>query len=668
MKKKSNRSLGRNLFLIMIAPVLLAVSLISCSREEPVIVPPDNSTPESMFLFGYRKDDRSSGYRSRELTDRCGSEMAGYVNDSDFGGWSTMAGIEAGKSQFVFGHNWGGTSYNKEFTIRPVMSNGNWGDAIQTGDWANNYETVFGFKLGDRGFLFGQDSYSDHHWFVQEIYSNGYLASDESDNGNWNNFYETATPFYLNGKTYLFFQTKESDHYWFIAYVSDKGQLYDVCDGYWGNLWESVTAVEVGGKTYLVGCRDPGAISYHTEWFVQAINSDGTMGPETARGTWSDYYNHLVGFSNAGKAYIYGYNNALTSGGNWFTQEITADGKMGTETSSGKTDSDFHFFYPFHQYDPGSLRYLIGWDLSASTGAPARSWSSVYMDAWTGGIKFGGGAALANIDGDAGKKQDAVLVGIQDLSGSDRFYYKVAWNLDATGKAASWSESLYGPFCGEAQAGGGAAIKDIDGNGVPDLLFMSVDDPQDANSFWYFIGWNLSTSGQPASWSNKIQIDGLGFDNSGGGAALGDLDGNGKPELVLMAIDNPAGANQFWYKIGRNLDQKGIATSWTSNIVAPFFVGDFSAGGGAALADLNGNGKPDLVLMDIDSPQGPNYFWCYIGWDIDINGTVASWSSKFIGPSPGNITSGGGTAIADIDKNGILDLLLMSIDNPYGKD
>jgi hypothetical protein len=32
------------------------------------------------------------------------------------------------------------------------------------------------------------------------------------------------------------------------------------------------------------------------------------------------------------------------------------------------------------------------------------------------------------------------------------------------------------------------------------------------------------------------------------------------------------------------------------------------------------------------------------------------------------MTSGGGAAVADIDKNGILDLLLMSVDNPYGND
>lgn len=210
-------------------------------------------------------------------------------------------------------------------------------------------------------------------------------------------------------------------------------------------------------------------------------------------------------------------------------------------------------------------------------------------------------------------------------------------------------------------------MADIDGNGVPDLLIMSVDAPQGADSFWYWVGWNMDANGQVASWSPLMVQTGLGHDNSGGGAALGDIDKNGRQDLILMSIDNPGGPNKFWYRIGRNLDQSGIAASWTGNIAAPFYVGDLSAGGGASLADVNGNGKPDLVLIDIDSPQGPNSFWCYIGWDIDINGNVVSWSS-FTGPSLGNMTSGGGTAIGDIDKNRILDLLLMAIDNPYGND
>jgi hypothetical protein len=165
-----------------------------------------------------------------------------------------------------------------------------------------------------------------------------------------------------------------------------------------------------------------------------------------------------------------------------------------------------------------------------------------------------------------------------------------------------------------------------------------------------------------------IQGPSIGNSNSGGGAALGDIDKNGRPDLVLMGVDNPEKGNAFRYSIGKNLDVTGKPASWTPVIQAPCYLGWSSAGGGAALADINSNGKLDLILSGIDNPTGANTFWCYVGWDIDINGNVTGWSPKFSGPATGNISYGGGTAVGDINKNGIMDMLLMTVDNPYGVD
>jgi hypothetical protein len=602
------------------------------------------------FLFCYDKNN-ASYFQTRYLNKALGSED---INSGSYlGSWDRMTGVQVGIRQFIVGH-----SGLNDYFIRPVQGDGKMGWETEHGSWNNSYATFFGFHVGDRGFVFGQNSYTNY-WFIQEVTSQGKWAN-ETDNDKWNNYYNYATPIYINGKTYIFFQTEDSDNYWFIAYISPEGKLSDVCAGYWDDLhYPVMAAVEINGNAYLV---------YHginslsvCEWFIRKINPDGTMGEETDRGKWNSLYNKLIGYESYNHAYILGNDPDC------FIREITAGGKMGAETYHGTKTAKNAFLFPFTFYDFGNFRYEIGWDLSKSTGSPARGWSSLFAQPWSVETMWGGGAALADIDRDAGQRYDAVLTGMQWLTGDDRFYYKIAWNLDNTGKAASWSETIYGPNCGESQAGGGADIADIDRNGVPDLLIMSVDDPVESNAFWYYIGWNMGTNGQVSSWSNKIQLDGLGWDNAGGGLALGDLDGNGITEMVLTAIDNPGGANRFWYKVGRNLDQTGIATSWTSMLSTPFYVGDFSGGGGAALADVNGNGKPDLVLMDIDSPQGANPFWCYIGWDIDINGNAAGWSS-FTGPSLGNITRGGGAAVGDIDKNGIPDLLLMTIDNPYGND
>ncbi|MFF0636368.1 FG-GAP repeat domain-containing protein [Nocardia sp. NPDC004151] len=42
-------------------------------------------------------------------------------------------------------------------------------------------------------------------------------------------------------------------------------------------------------------------------------------------------------------------------------------------------------------------------------------------------------------------------------------------------------------------------------------------------------------------------------DNQDCGIAVGDLNGNGRPDLVVFLVDNPAGQNQGYYRIGRDL-------------------------------------------------------------------------------------------------------------------
>lgn len=43
-------------------------------------------------------------------------------------------------------------------------------------------------------------------------------------------------------------------------------------------------------------------------------------------------------------------------------------------------------------------------------------------------------------------------------------------------------------------------------------------------------------------------VSGLGFDNEGGGVAISDINGNGKPDMILMGVDAPRGVNSFGIK------------------------------------------------------------------------------------------------------------------------
>jgi hypothetical protein len=579
-----------------------------------------------------------------------GSTMGVETDSGEWSGqeWLQMTGVEVGTQRFIAGQ---GRFY---YFIQPLGSNGVMSYETDHGEWRWYYDSFFGFKVGDRGFIFGQ-SKNNNYWFVQEVRADGRLGS-ETASGTWRNYYGAHTPLYVNGQTYLFFQ-KES-YYWFITHVSSDGTLSDVADGTWGNYWDQATSYQLNGRTFLVGHRTSG------DWYIQRINSDGTMGDETDQGVWHNYYSNLTAFVSAGRAYLFG----LDGDQYWFIQEVTADGKLGNETDNGSWSSSDQRVVAFSGApSPDSFRYTIGWDLAKTAGVPAR-WSPMYNNLWSGATVFGGGAALADIDQDAKHSYDAVLVGIQDQPGYKRFYYKIGFNLDATGKVSSWSDGIYSPPISVYQQGGGADIGDIDRNGQPDLLLMYIDDPDQANSFRYIIGWNLDTNGIAESWSDYIQGPTIGWDTAGGGAALGDIDGDGCLDLLLMGVDNPSGTNDsYWYTIGRKMDVSGRVKDWSPTKSIMRTLGVYSQGAGAALADINGNGKLDLVLTDLDNPSGANYFRSSVGWDIDITGAVTGWSD-FGGPSPGSFQSGGGAAVADIDKNGSQDLLLLAVDNPNGTD
>lgn len=656
---------GYNVALIAVSLILPALGFNSCS-EDDVIKPEIPSASEiqnhGLFLFRY-DNNNDSYYLSDQITNTPGTELA---SGTSIGKWDCIAGLSVGVSQFVVLHSTVAGDDNKDFKIRRLVS-GNVEEVTCSQTWHNSYNTFITFNVGDRGYVFGQDSDPyGRNWFTQEVYMNGAFASSEADKGDWNDYYEVATPLYVNDNTYIFFQTSSNDHYWFISHASADGKLNDVCDGYWGHLWKLSTSVTINGNTYLIGGHNEHDNYAGTEWFIQKINSDGTMGDETDRGGWNNYYYKFVAYTYDGKAYLFADDCTGTAGGSWFIQEITGDGKMGVEVSRGNYSREIKYACVMPYYDkPGSFRYSIGWDLSKTSGVPSR-WSQRYDDPWGGAVKMGGGAALGLIDD--GNLYDAVLMGIQDLPGPDRYYYKVAFNLDANGKAAAMTGTLFGPTVGEVQAGGGADIYDIDGNGIPDLVFMNVDDPQGANSFRYNIGWNLDNQGVPTVWGPMIQGPTIGDMDAGGGAAIGDLDKNGKPELVFMGIDNPEQENSFWLYFGKNMDKFGVVESWSGKITLPCNLGWLSSGGGLALADVNGNGLLDLVVMDVDSPKDVDGLWCYTGWDLDINGNVAGWSGKYLAPSTGNITAGAGTAIADIDRNGTLDVLMMAVDNPVGDD
>ncbi|MFX0199757.1 MAG: hypothetical protein ACFFCW_26850 [Candidatus Hodarchaeota archaeon] len=213
--------------------------------------------------------------------------------------------------------------------------------------------------------------------------------------------------------------------------------------------------------------------------------------------------------------------------------------------------------------------------------------------------------------------------------------------------------------------GAGAAIVDINGNGTPDVVFMAYDAPSGANNFRYKIGWDINLqTGNVSGISTWISVLGVGDLGQGAGVALADIDRNGRLDMVFMAYDNPAGENTFRYRIGWNLNNGGIPARLDQNYTEVNGVGPEGSGAGVALADIDQNGDLDMVLMAYDSRPDWNEFRYRIGWNIDNTGATTNWSPIRTVDGVGTLAQGADLVITDIDLDGNLDMVFMAYDNP----
>ncbi|HEX7521554.1 MAG TPA: hypothetical protein VF441_05775, partial [Acidimicrobiia bacterium] len=168
--------------------------------------------------------------------------------------------------------------------------------------------------------------------------------------------------------------------------------------------------------------------------------------------------------------------------------------------------------------------------------------------------------------------------------------------------------------------------------------------------------------------------DWFSWENQGAGVAVADVTGNGRPDLIVMMVDNPPGQNQGVYRIGRDLDQNGEVTSgWGPWQTIPDWFSWENQGAGVALADVTGNGRPDLIVMMVDAPPGENQAKYRVGRDLDQDANVAGWGPWL--PDAGTVpdwfsweNQGAGVAVADINGGGKPDLVVFGIDNPPGQN
>lgn len=346
----------------------------------------------------------------------------------------------------------------------------------------------------------------------------------------------------------------------------------------------------------------------------------------------------------------------------WFGAEDQGAGVAVVDISgSGQLD-----LIVFHLDNPGGENhgyYRVGRNLD-NRGNVTGGWGDVTrVEGWFGSQNQGAGIAVASLQDD---NPDLFIFHIDNPAGENRGYYRVVRDINCPPDI----RPIPGWF-GASNQGADICIGDINGNGRPDLVVLHIDNPSGENHGYYRIGWDLDDQGRPRSWGAIRAVPGwFGSQDQGSGVAVSDVSGTGVPDLIVFHLDNPGGENHGYYRIGWNINRFGDVTGgWSALKSVPGWFGAEDQGAAIAIADINGNGKPDLLIFHLDNPRGENHGYYRIGWDMNNEGDVSSWSDiKSVPGWFGAEDQGAGVALGDVTGNGTVDIIVFHLDNPNGEN
>jgi hypothetical protein len=264
---------------------------------------------------------------------------------------------------------------------------------------------------------------------------------------------------------------------------------------------------------------------------------------------------------------------------------------------------------------------------TATIGSINSSSFAAKVDFTTGAGSYPNSVAIGDLDGD-GKPDLAV-------ANNNLFTVSVLRNTATIGSIGSGSFAAKQDFVTGAQPWS-VAIGDLDGDGKPDLAVVN----NASNTVSVFR--NTATSGSIGSGSFAAKQDFTTGTNPGS-VAIGDLDGDGKPDLVL------ANQSSNTVSVLRNTATSGSIGSGSFAAKQDFATG--AAPQQSAIGDIDGDGKPDLAVANDGGLNTVSVLR-----NTATSGSIGSGSfavkQDFTANNPYSL------AIGDIDGDGRPDLVL----------
>lgn len=340
--------------------------------------------------------------------------------------------------------------------------------------------------------------------------------------------------------------------------------------------------------------------------------------------------------------------------------------------------------------DAGRVFVHLGAAVPGATLTVADSLTSIIIDGVHAGDRAG--ASVGSISDLNGDGRGEILVGAPGMENGaavDAGAAFVIWGKSAPGgvdlgdpfTAGGGGFVMKGEAAGDAAGTAMASVIDLNGDGKAEIVVGAPgNDAGGADAGAAYVVWGKATGSiirltNVASGTGGYKIVGEAAGDGAGRVVgtVGDLNGDGKAEILVGAPDSHAGGDQsgaVYVVFGKSATSKvllGTVAAGTGGFVIKGMAGDHAGSAVTGLGDVNGDGKGDILVGAPGSDSAYVVFGKSGTAPVDLADVAAGVGGfRILAESGGDLARMSVAGGVDLNRDGIGDLVIGTPDNDEG--